>query len=253
MNFFSFFKKNKFKLNEEINSGTYGKVFKVKYKKKFVAVKKININVYRDIEYLISKENNNNNLLCYCMEKKITKSHILLIFDYYKKGDLFEFLDKKKYFCESKVKNYILQMLLAIFELNNRGYVHMDIKLENFLIKNDNRIILTDFGSAKEINNDDKKLSLINGFVGTLHYISPEIILGYYSNKSDLWSIGVCMYLLLTGHFLYNNIEEHLASKKKIEIYNISLNCINLLNDLLRKSPVDRIDINTALNNTWFN
>ena len=172
------------KVRENICNGTFGQVFKAIYKKKIVAIKKIKKKKFNELEYLIASSNKTSDFLCFCMKKKIQDNFIYLIFDYYY-CDLYSYLENNDFMNENEIKFFIFQMLLAIKELNFKGYIHLDIKLENFLLKDNNKIILTDFGCAQKINYNDNTLVLIDKNIGTLNYIAPEILIGYYCNKSN--------------------------------------------------------------------
>jgi calcium-dependent protein kinase len=95
------------------------------------------------------------------------------------------------------------QLLSALVYLHDNYIVHLDIKLENivFLEKCQNEddkiyIKLIDFGCAKTFTPFKKKKAKISG---TLSYIAPECLQGYYSEKCDIWSSGVLLYILLSG------------------------------------------------------
>ncbi|EAX86954.1 AGC family protein kinase [Trichomonas vaginalis G3] len=107
---------------------------------------------------------------------------------------------------EDLVKEVIRSALLALKYLHENQICHRDIKPENilFLGKSENEFLqLTDFGFATKVQENE----LCNEYVGTLNYAAPEIISGIPYNKSiDIWSLGVSMYMLLSGssHFPIN-------------------------------------------------
>jgi len=142
-------------------------------------------------------------------------------------------------------------MLMAVNNLNILGFVHLDIKLENFLIDDKFNIVLSDFGCAN-VNIDTNYLAPLYQTVGTNKYISPEVDINYYNNKADVWSIGICLYMLLTGNILYKDISEYLHSDDTILLTNHSAEINDLLNQLLIKSPSERISCNEALNHKFF-
>ena len=82
--------------------------------------------------------------------------------------------------------------------------VHRDLKLENILFqsKQENIIKLTDFGSSGLFPaNTNKKIpqNLMLDTVGTAYYIAPEVLNDRYDEKCDIWSIGVILFMLLSG------------------------------------------------------
>ena len=72
-----------------------------------------------------------------------------------------------------------------------------DLKPENLLLddKDDNQIKVIDFGTSQEFDPDKK----MNQTYGTAYYIAPDVLIGDYNEKCDVWSIGVLLYILLTG------------------------------------------------------
>ncbi len=79
-----------------------------------------------------------------------------------------------------------------------RLYQSRDIKPENFLLykeNDDSHIKLIDFGLAKKVNKDE----LMTTPNGTPYYIAPEVLKGSYTTQCDNWSMGIVMYIMLSG------------------------------------------------------
>jgi calcium-dependent protein kinase len=87
------------------------------------------------------------------------------------------------------------KLLKAINHCHTEGIAHRDIKPENIMITDDGDLKLIDFGLSKQVK--DKKMKTI---VGTPYYIAPEVLQGKYGVKCDIWSLGVIMYILLSGY-----------------------------------------------------
>ena len=96
------------------------------------------------------------------------------------------------------------EMAKSIYMLNEHGYVHLDIKCENFIITSDNpvEIKLIDYGTAHVI---PKKLRSLQFTVGTRGYSPPEIYGKMYHVNSDVWGLGVCLWIMLTGNAPFNH------------------------------------------------
>jgi calcium-dependent protein kinase len=113
-------------------------------------------------------------------------------------GELFDELNMRSFFEEPEAAKLVQQLLSAAAYIHNQGVVHRDLKLENILIDSKKSLVikLSDFGASTFFKKQDK---LITDCIGTPYYVAPEVLLGEYDEKCDLWSIGVISYMLLTG------------------------------------------------------
>lgn len=91
-----------------------------------------------------------------------------------------------------------LQVVPALKHAHDHGIIHRDLKPQNLMCAEDGTIKLTDFGIAKVFAS--RQLTTTGGLVGTAEYLSPEQAAGKpVTNRSDLYSLGVLLYTLLTG------------------------------------------------------
>ncbi|OMJ74380.1 hypothetical protein SteCoe_26705 [Stentor coeruleus] len=99
--------------------------------------------------------------------------------------------NRKSHLPESKIKNYIFQLLKAIEHTHTNGIFHRDIKPENVLISND-ALKLADLGSCRSINSKQP----FTEYISTRWYRPPECLLtdGYYGFKMDLWGVGCVLF-----------------------------------------------------------
>jgi serine/threonine-protein kinase len=97
-----------------------------------------------------------------------------------------------------EVIDLCLQICRALKAAHNSGIIHRDLKPSNLIIAKDGTIKLTDFGVAQVFAS--QKLTMTGGIVGTAEYMSPEQAKGQRATKkSDLYSLGAVMYVMLTG------------------------------------------------------
>ena len=135
-------------------------------------------------------------------------------------GTLFDRLYKNmeeegEAFSEKEAAKIFKQIMSAIYYCHKQGIAHRDLKMENvlFLYKTkDSPIKVIDFGLSEfqslpenllEIISGEKNM-MMTGYVGTPHYISPEVIKGKYNQKCDIWSAGVILYAMLSGSFPFD-------------------------------------------------
>jgi aurora kinase len=126
---------------------------------------------------------------------------IILILEFALNGDLSKHLRRDNRFPERKAAQYIAQMAAILMYVHKKHVIHRDIKPENILVGLHGEIKLSDFGSSVHSPKTRR-----NTLCGTLDYLSPEMIESgtgtqnvHYSNKVDLWALGVLTYELLTG------------------------------------------------------
>jgi serine/threonine protein kinase len=177
---------------------------------------------------------------------------IYLVFDYYKKGDIFGRLpiDHKK------IPLYMKQIIEALQYCHSRGVIHRDLKPENILL-GDGHIALCDFGYGRKINPMYLKETRMNVKVGTPRFMSPEILRcgkkHTYDYLSDVWALGG---VLADLHFIddegyydsKNNPHCFLnISKGKWPRHKVSLECRDFITKCLKEKPKERITFTEML------
>ncbi len=96
-----------------------------------------------------------------------------------------------------RIVTLVLQLLDAVAYLHDRGVIHLDLKPANIILLAGDQIKVMDFGIAQRENGPDRWHSTV---MGTPGYMSPEQLMGHtLDRRSDLFSIGVILYELLTG------------------------------------------------------
>ena len=124
---------------------------------------------------------------------------VFLIIEFAAKGELYKMLRKENRFPEWKAAQYIAQMAAALKYLHRKHVMHRDIKPENILVGIHGEIKISDFGWSVHAPNNRR-----NTMCGTLDYLPPEMIKpgsaeNFYTEKVDLWSLGVLTYEFLVG------------------------------------------------------
>lgn len=128
--------------------------------------------------------------------KKDSKK-LYFIMEYYKNGDLFNYLQQFKFFDEDAVKFIMIQVYHTLNFLHSKCILYRDLKPENIMISDDGFIKLIDFGLSKQLENDSEK---VGDMCGTNEYIPPEVInKEKYSFNFDWWGFGILMFELLIG------------------------------------------------------
>ena len=97
----------------------------------------------------------------------------------------------------------------ALYAVHRHGVVHRDIKPLNLLVASDKRLLLSDFGLARD--DDASRLTRHGDFMGTIRYMSPEQLLAYRApidHRSDIWSFGVSLYEAVTLALPYSASSE---------------------------------------------
>ncbi len=126
-------------------------------------------------------------------------SLLYLVMPYVSGGSLQDIL-KRAPLPVGEVVAYGSQIADALDYAHQRKVVHRDVKPANMLVHSDGRLMLSDFGLAKVLDKSRPNVSRGRPDAGTPEYMAPEQIEGQTDERSDIYALGVVLYLLLTGH-----------------------------------------------------
>lgn len=182
------------------------------------------------------------------------EENFYLILEYCAGGDLSGLIKKGK-IEEDVARNYMYQLVDVLRYLKSINIIHRDLKPQNILLSADFQTIkVTDFNFARELYDND----LADTMCGSPLYMAPEIIEKQeYTVKSDLWSVGMILYEMVYGKHPYSDSYNIIDLLKKIKERpinyknSISPECNDLINKLLQKNPIDRIDWQDFFAHPW--
>jgi calcium-dependent protein kinase len=260
-------------LNSKVGSGAFSNVYictrkdcdpsvqyavKIIDKKKFGKLEKEHFRMEINILKMISHKNI---IITYDIYE--TTDVISIVTELVKDGELFNYILGKPFFNDNELRPIMRQLFNCALYLHEHGIVHSDIKPENILYCAETGIIkLIDFGLSK-ILLPNKKINVVDG---TLSYVSPEALQNnLYGTESDVWSIGVIMYLLIYGRLPFDPLpSEEVPNINNVIIFNIltkeliydnvkkSKTANSLLEKILEKNPKKRLSAKEALNDIFF-
>ncbi|OQD70162.1 hypothetical protein PENDEC_c026G06666 [Penicillium decumbens] len=180
---------------------------------------------------------------------------IFLILEFAGRGELYKHLRKEHRFPEWKAAQYIAQMAAALKYLHKKHVMHRDIKPENILVGIHGEIKISDFGWSVHAPNNRRQT-----MCGTLDYLPPEMLrtgpqTNYYSEKVDLWSLGVLTYEFLVGEAPFEDtpvMTQRRITRADMTVPSfISPEARDLIKKLLVLDPEKRIPLDDIQRHPW--
>lgn len=108
-----------------------------------------------------------------------------------------EYISKKGKLSIKEATSIAIQVSMGLEAAHSHGIVHRDVKPQNIIISTDGKVKVTDFGIARAASAN----TISSNAMGSVHYSSPEQVRGGYSDeKSDIYSLGITLYEMVTGH-----------------------------------------------------
>eukprot|EP00002_Diphylleia_rotans_P016529 TRINITY_DN3218_c0_g2_i3.p1 TRINITY_DN3218_c0_g2~~TRINITY_DN3218_c0_g2_i3.p1 ORF type:complete len:604 (+),score=83.66 TRINITY_DN3218_c0_g2_i3:45-1856(+) len=254
----------KYRMIRTIGEGAFGKVklavdmqTGVEYAVKAYSRKKLNPldlqRVYREVDALKKLFHHNNIIKLYDFFEM--GDMLYLVMELARGGDLLDYTDEKGSLDNDEARQIFMQVAEGLYYCHQYQIIHRDMKLENILLTNNDRIVkISDFGLSNSAPSD-----LLRTICGTPVYRAPEMIRDQmYTYSADVWSMGVILYAMLHGKFpFYNDNINVLNGKILSGNYVVPNKGDPLAHDLIRKmltvNPKDRISMRNILRHPWLN
>ncbi|KAM8770634.1 myosin light chain kinase, smooth muscle isoform 2-T2 [Rhynchonycteris naso] len=255
-----------YNIEERLGSGKFGQVFRLvekktgkiwagKFFKAYSAKEKENIREEISIMNCLHHPK-----LVQCVDAFEEKANIVMVLEIVSGGELFErIIDEDFELTERECIQYMKQISEGVEYIHKQGIVHLDLKPENIMCvnKTGTRIKLIDFGLARRLENAGSLKVLF----GTPEFVAPEVI-NYepISYATDMWSIGVICYILVSGlsPFMGDNDNETLANVTSAtwdfddEAFDeISDDAKDFISNLLKKDMKNRLNCTQCLQHPW--
>ena len=154
-----------------------------------------------------------------------------------------EYISKKGKLSVKEATSIAIQVSMGLEAAHSHGIVHRDVKPQNIIISMDGKVKVTDFGIARAASSN----TISSNVMGSVHYSSPEQVRGGYSDeKSDIYSLGITMFEMLTGRVPFNgettvaiaikHIQEEMPSPKEF-VPEIPSSVASIVLKCCQKSP----------------
>ena len=154
-----------------------------------------------------------------------------------------KYIEKKARLSVKEAVSIAIQVSMGIEAAHNNHIIHRDIKPQNIIISKEGKVKVTDFGIAKAATSN----TITSNVMGSVHYTSPEQARGGYSDeKSDIYSLGITMFEMLTGRVPFNgettvaiaikHIQEELPSPREY-VSEIPISVEQIVCKCCQKSP----------------
>jgi len=190
--------------------GSFGEIWKVRditqespniFVAKIPLSKKLNLKIEKEARILRMLADNP--AVPEVQEVIEVKKKRVLIQEFVKGKTLLEVIERELE--EQEVESVLIQLVDVVSHAHDLRIIHRDIKPENIMVRPDGTIKLLDFGAAKEL----REKGMSDTVTGSRPYMSPEQIMGQSQRRSDVWALGVVMYVLYAGMFpFYHEVEK---------------------------------------------
>eukprot|EP00249_Psilotum_nudum_P006546 c19868_g1_i1 orf=311-1795(-) len=187
------------------------------------------------------------------------KQSVYLVMELCAGGELFDRIISQGHYTERAAASVCRTIVKVVHICHSFGVMHRDLKPENFLFvskSDDSPLKATDFGVSVFF----KPGQVFKDIVGSSYYIAPEVLRRHYGPEADIWSVGVILYLLLSGiPPFWARTEQGILDavlQGDIDLFSdpwptISTGAKDLIRKILKQDPKERLTAYEVLNNSW--
>lgn len=247
---------NRYEILEKVGNGGMATVYKAKCHvlNRYVAVKVLREEFTTDEEF-VKRFNTEAQSAA-----SLTHPNIVSVYDVGSEGDLHyivmelvkgktlkEIINEDGALSWKWSVNVAIQIASALETAHKNNIIHRDIKPHNIIITEDGIAKVTDFGIAKAVSNST--ITAFGSTIGSVHYFSPEHARGGYTDaKSDLYSLGVVLYEMVTGKVPFNadtpvSVALKHMQEKPIEPMKLNPSVPKAVNDIIMKAMQKEVNL----------
>jgi len=198
---------NRYEILDKIGEGGMAYVYKARCRllNRTVAVKVLKPEFSNDEEFLEKFKNEAQSAASLNQQNIINifdvgqdESTSYIVMEYVDGQNLKDLIHKKGAISQELMLSLSRQIALALEEAHGKKIVHRDIKSQNIMLTKSNMVKVADFGIAKAVTSST--ITAVGSIMGSVHYFSPEQARGgYVDERSDIYSLGIVMYEMITG------------------------------------------------------
>jgi serine/threonine-protein kinase len=259
---------NRYEIIEKIGEGGMALVYKARCRllNRYVAIKVLKDEFVNDEEFIkkfrresqaAASLSHPNIVSIYDVGMERIDDHDVyyIVMEYIKGKTLKGLIKEKRKLSVEETIDYSIQIAEALEHAHKNHIVHRDIKPHNIMITEDGRVKVTDFGIARAAT--FSTVTNTSTVVGSVHYFSPEQARGRYTDeKSDIYSLGIVMYEMITGKVPFEgdspisvalkHIQEEIVPPREIDS-SIPVGLQNIILKCVKKNQSDRYSSATQL------
>ncbi|KAI8071804.1 kinase-like domain-containing protein [Gongronella butleri] len=183
--------------------------------------------------------------------------YFYILMDYVNGGQLLHYIVKRQRLSEKRARSFARQIVSALDYMHRNSLVHRDLKIENILIdKTGRKVKIIDFGLSN-LFCPERQLTT---YCGSLYFAAPELLRAtpYYGPEVDVWSLGVVIYVMVTGTVPFDDksmpgLHDKIKRGQVNFPAHLSDECVDLLRRIFVTDPAQRIYLSDICLHPWMN